>query len=149
LLVFGVGGPDASDPRAGLHIAQVAEILEAPPIAPVVAAPAHVLGLTNWRGRPVPVVDLASRLGLGAASTRGTRIVVARTAARETFVAFPLRGAARIYKFPIACAHGDLRLRVDESATRGVFEFDGAPLIVPDVDRIAEVTHLGSKAHGG
>jgi purine-binding chemotaxis protein CheW len=150
LIVFAIDDSAHAPVRAGMHIAQVAEILEAPPIVPVVAAPAHVLGLANWRGKPVPVVDLASRVGLEApTSWQEHRIVVARTAARETYIAFPIHGAARIYRLPIACAVGDSRLTVDEAATRGVFDFEGAPLIVPDVNRIAEVPSLGSKAHGG
>jgi chemotaxis signal transduction protein len=49
---------------------------------PVPATPAFVLGLVNWRGRPVPVIDLARRLGLApeaAPPANGrTHLIIAR-----------------------------------------------------------------------
>jgi chemotaxis signal transduction protein len=66
----------------GLSISQVPEILEPLPMIPVPAAPAFVLGLVNWRDRPVPVIDLASRLGLAPEANRPangrTCLIVAR-----------------------------------------------------------------------
>jgi len=66
----------------GLSISQVPEILEPLPTVPVPAAPAFVLGLVNWRDRPVPVIDLTSRLGLAPEANRSangrTRLIIAR-----------------------------------------------------------------------
>ena len=66
IVVFSIAEPHPAE-RAlsfGLSISQVPEILEPLPLISVPAAPAFVLGLVNWRDQPVPVIDLAGRLGL-------------------------------------------------------------------------------------
>lgn len=59
LLSFEVGGE-----LCALAITEVQEIVEYHPITRVPAAPRFVLGVFNLRGNVVPVLDLASRLGL-------------------------------------------------------------------------------------
>jgi purine-binding chemotaxis protein CheW len=53
--------------RCALALEHVIETMRPLPIQPVVDAPAHVLGLSIIRGRPVPVVDLGALLGSGGA----------------------------------------------------------------------------------
>ena len=48
----------------GVDILRVQEIVNAGPITPVPATPKYVLGLTNIRGRTIPLIDLRQRLGL-------------------------------------------------------------------------------------
>jgi purine-binding chemotaxis protein CheW len=59
LVGFRVAGQDLAVP-----IAQVQEVLRAVPLTRLPAAPAHVLGITNLRGRVVPLLDMAGLLGL-------------------------------------------------------------------------------------
>lgn len=71
-VIFRVGGT-----RQALPIDVVREILVPGPITPAPGAPASVLGLAQVRGRAIPVVDLAVRLGLPAvAPTAERRLVV-------------------------------------------------------------------------
>jgi len=58
---FRVGGQELAVP-----IAQVQEVIRAVPVTRIPAAPAHVLGIMNLRGRVVPMLDMASLLGLAA-----------------------------------------------------------------------------------
>jgi len=84
IVVFSIAEPHPGEQALsfGLSISQVPEILEPLPLIPVPAAPAFVLGLVNWRDRPVPVIALAGRLGLApeaTPSTNGrTRLIIAR-----------------------------------------------------------------------
>jgi purine-binding chemotaxis protein CheW len=60
-----------------LGILQVREILEYTPVTRIPGAPAWVRGVFNLRGRVVPVVDLAVKLGLGPSTpSRWSCIVV-------------------------------------------------------------------------
>ena len=62
----------------GVNIAAVSEIIMLQPITFVPRAPAFVEGVTNLRGKVLPVIDLRKRFGLAVQeSTRDTRIVVA------------------------------------------------------------------------
>lgn len=61
----------------GIDIFAVREIVKPQEITPVPGTEAYVLGIINLRGRIVSVVDLAARLGLGAAAIhRSSRILV-------------------------------------------------------------------------
>jgi len=61
----------------GIDIFAVREIVKPQEITPVPGTESYVLGIINLRGRIVSVVDLAARLGLGAAEVgRSTRILV-------------------------------------------------------------------------
>lgn len=60
LLTFLIG-PD----EYGISVARVREITEYRPLTPVPMRPDWMRGVMNLRGKVVPVVDLAAKLGLG------------------------------------------------------------------------------------
>ena len=67
----------------GVPVVRVREVIRVSDITRVPQAPPHVRGVTNLRGRILPVVDLRSRLGLDAAApTSRSRIVVVEVADR-------------------------------------------------------------------
>ena len=140
----------------GLSISQVPEILNPLPMIPVPAAPAFVLGLVNWRGRPVPVIDLARRLGLApeaAPSANGrTHLIIARDKSyvlpvpnpaegdsskgesnQGVLVGFPVRPAIRVLRLPIAHRPCRRTLPLDQTLTRGIAELENETLVVPDI----------------
>jgi len=62
----------------GVEIGRIQEIIRMQPITLVPNGPAYVEGVTNLRGRVIPVVDLRKRFGLAANEIgRQARIVVA------------------------------------------------------------------------
>jgi purine-binding chemotaxis protein CheW len=61
----------------GIPVGRVREVIRVGEITRVPQAPAHVRGVTNLRGRILPVVEIRTRLGLEpAALTPRSRIVV-------------------------------------------------------------------------
>jgi len=61
----------------GVPVGQVREVIRVSEITRVPHAPAHVRGVTNLRGRILPVVEIRTRLGLQPAAITGrSRIVV-------------------------------------------------------------------------
>jgi purine-binding chemotaxis protein CheW len=58
-------GFSLADEQYALELLRIREIIEHVPITRVPGMPPAVLGVINLRGRVVPVVDLAVKLGLG------------------------------------------------------------------------------------
>jgi purine-binding chemotaxis protein CheW len=68
---------DLAHEHYGVDIAAVESIIKMQTITVVPHAPAFVEGVTNLRGKVLPVIDLRKRFGLAASdSTQETRIVV-------------------------------------------------------------------------
>ena len=65
-------------------ISQVREVIRVGDLTRVPEAPQHIRGVTNLRGRILPVVELRSRLGLAPLDTPGprARIIVVETDGR-------------------------------------------------------------------
>jgi chemotaxis-related protein WspB len=75
-IVFQLG-----DNRYALEAAQIAEILPLVGIKPISQAPHGVAGVFNYRGAPVPVIDLSElMLGRPARRSLSTRIIMVRYA---------------------------------------------------------------------
>lgn len=150
IVVFSTAEPQPGEQTLsfGLSISQVPEILSPLPLTPVPAAPDFVLGLVNWRDRPVPVVDLTTRLGLAAFRPPGqTRLIIARDRGlvpssspgetnTGTLVGFPVRPATRLLRLPVAHRLCRLSLPLDQSLTRGIVELENEVLVIPDVRNI-------------
>lgn len=127
----------------GLSITQVPEILRPLSLIPVPGAPGFVLGLANWRDRPVPIVDLDARLGLaseaGVSANGRTRLVIARDRGagdREMLAGFLIRPAIRTLRLPLAHQASDRVLSLERALTRGVVELEDETLVIPDVGKV-------------
>ncbi|HEY8491248.1 MAG TPA: chemotaxis protein CheW [Dehalococcoidia bacterium] len=63
--------------RYGVEITAIQEIIQVGTVTPIPNAPAYLEGVTNLRGRIIPVVNLRHRLGMPPAEhTERTRIIV-------------------------------------------------------------------------
>ena len=145
VLVFHTTEPDRAEHTLafGLSISQVPEILGSLPVTPVPGAAAFVLGLVNWRGRPVPVIDLDRCLGFGSSLADGrTRLVIARDTGRpgkSTWIGFPARPAIQLLRLPVLHEPSSRSLSIDPTLIRGVVELEGETLIIPDLHTIVYV----------
>jgi chemotaxis signal transduction protein len=150
IVVFSIAKPHPGE-RAlsfGLSISQVPEILEPLPMIPIPAAPAFVLGLVNWRDWPVPVIDLAGRLGFAAeanlTANERIRLIIARDkghvvnsskegANQGTLVGFLVRPAIRVLRLPIAHQPCSRTPPLDQALTRCIVELESETLVIPDI----------------
>ena len=71
LVIFALGGEDYA-----LPIAQIKEIIRFRQPRPVPSTDPWVMGVISLRGAIVPIGDLASRLGVSAASSDDAKIVI-------------------------------------------------------------------------
>lgn len=136
LVLFSTAAP-AREKRPlsfGVSTTQVADILEPPPLVPVPGTPADILGLVNWRDRLVPVLDLASRLGLPASGVpEHARLLIVRGTAGAGLLGFLVCPAIRVLRLPVACQPSDRGLPLEPSYLRGVVELRGETLVIPNV----------------
>jgi chemotaxis signal transduction protein len=124
----------------GLSIAQVQEITDLTKIIPIPGAPNYVYGVTNWRNVPIPILHLPARLGLSAAPVSPqqiapkSRLLIAR--AQEGWLGFPIKPQVKAFPLPIPYQPNQHRLALDQDLVKGIFDLEGAPLLIPDVDAI-------------
>ena len=71
LIAFRIG-----DQEFCVDIRSVREIRGWAPATPLPQAPAYVRGVINLRGAVLPIVDLSSRLGLGAATPSARHVII-------------------------------------------------------------------------
>ncbi len=126
----------------GLSVSQVPEVLNSLPLVPVPGVLPFVLGLVNWRNRPVPVINLNSRLGLASPlnpSTNGqNRLIITRGTTRDTFVGFPIEPEIRMLRLPIAHHPCTRTLPLDQTLTKGSVELENETLAIPDIQGILQ-----------
>jgi purine-binding chemotaxis protein CheW len=83
----------------GLPVDTVREVIRVGDITRVPQAPAHIRGVTNLRGRILPVVEIRTRLGLAPLVPRSTaRIIV--TEVRGRVLGLLVDSVAQVQKLP-------------------------------------------------
>ncbi len=113
-------GVEVGGEQYGFEIGTVAEILLPRPVTPVPRTPQWVLGIASVRGTVLPVVDLASRLGLAPRPpARHNRIVVLRDGEeRMGFRVDRVRGVVRLHREGVESS--DYAEAVDPRFLKGV-----------------------------
>lgn len=121
----------------GLSLTQVLEIRRIPRLTPVPGPGPHVLGMINWRDRPVCVVDLGLMLGLAPIKFElVTRLLVARGSKTAQIVGIPVTADLRGGSLPIPHQPCHRALPLEQRYVRGMFELDPEVLVVPDLDAL-------------
>jgi len=94
LVTFALGAEEY-----GIRVNQVREVIRVGEITRVPQAPAHVRGVTNLRGRILPVVEIRTRLGLDpAVVTPRSRVVVVE--AHERVLGLLVDAVLQVAKLP-------------------------------------------------
>lgn len=121
----------------GISVSQVAHMQQSPALCLVPGAVPSVLGLTEWQGCPLAVIDLSRRLG-GAASVLSydSRLLIARATTTPAFVSFLVRPQVRVWNVPPASQRSTRPLTLQASLLRGRFDLAHETLVIPDIDRL-------------
>jgi len=124
-----------------VEIARVREIANPLPLVALPHAPVAVVGVADYRGEVVPVVDLRARFGLTSVpATRRTKWIVVDVVGRA--VALVVDGVTEVF------GTGGAELRPapplgggeDLRGLAGVSSHDGALIFVLDTSRLRELT---------
>jgi chemotaxis signal transduction protein len=120
----------------GLPLALVAGVIDAPPGTPVPGAPAHIRELSSWRGRSLPVVDLADWCGLRVPAQPNRRTVVVRTSTGDP-LGLPAGRGVRVLPLPIPNVVTRRTFTYNPDRVLGVFDTNEQTLIIPDLAQLA------------
>lgn len=142
LLLFKMVGLNGRTDRLviGLTPKQVGEVLRSADIQHVPAAAPYLYGVTSWRGRLIPVLDLAQRLGLNeerSEPARQDRLVIAHGSEGEP-VAFYAKSGVDIVRLPAPHTPTDVPDGMDERLLFGAALYRGGrTVVVPKIGRLA------------
>lgn len=123
----------------GVDISAVESILKPQAITSVPCAPPYVVGVTNLRGKVLPVIDLRRRFGLPAAETNAdTRIVVVQMGAHV--VGMIVDGVSEVLNLDIASIEppSTVTSTADSVFIKGIARLEGRLVILLDLDKIVE-----------
>lgn len=139
LLIFKVWESDEGydDITFGLSVAQIIQITEILDAKLVPSLPPFVLGIANWRGIPIPIIDLALRLGYETSPvySNGRTLIVRDTETGQLF-GFPIRPAVKAVDLPIDYKKNEKEVSFDSYYARGVFVYENELLVIPDLNRL-------------
>ena len=123
--------------KYGINVMQVQEVLRYSEIAPVPGAPIYVLGIINFRGNVVTVIDTRSRFGLESSEiTDNTRVVIIES--DKQVIGILVDSAAEVVYLRASEIDVAPNVGNDESAKfiQGVTNRDGELLILVDLNKL-------------
>lgn len=123
----------------GVDIAAVEAIIKLQAITTIPCAPSYVLGVTNLRGKVLPVIDLRRRFGFPSVeATADTRIVVVQMGVHVVGVV--VDGVSEVLAVDAASVEPPtpVTTTTDSVFIKGIARMDGRLIILLDLDRIVE-----------
>lgn len=120
----------------GLPIACVAEMIDAPPGSPVPGAAGHVREMSAWRGRALPLIDLAAWCGLRVPAASNRRTIVVRTPNGEP-IGLPAGHGIRMVPLPLPSVPARRPITLNEDRVLGVFDTNEQTLVIPDLMKLS------------
>ena len=141
-LSFFVGGEEYA-----VGVLQVKEIIQYPPVTRMPGMPPAVRGVTNLRGRVVPVVDLALRFGQPeSVVTKWTCVVMVETTldGEPSVVGLLADAVSQVLELPPAEIEPppSFGTRVRADFLRGMGKVGAKFVLVLDLDRVLSVADL-------
>ena len=121
----------------GVRIAAVESIIKMQPITAVPRAPVFVDGVTNLRGRVLPVIDLRKRFGLPAEEpTKDTRIVVVEM--NGTLVGMIVDAVSEVLRVPVESVEppSPIVTTVDSAFITGIAKVGERLIILLDLEKV-------------
>ncbi len=123
----------------GISARQLLGIQPAEAFAPWPADPPRWMGVVEWSGRQVQVVDLAACLGLGASDYRmARRLAFLRCPRNPGVVAVPAMGEMIQLENTDDARPAALERGLAGEFVRGIFHLGSELLLIPDLDAIWE-----------
>ncbi|MCX7970655.1 MAG: chemotaxis protein CheW [Negativicutes bacterium] len=119
----------------GLRITDVQEINRLQSVTKMPQMPYHVKGVINLRGRLIPIVDLAQRLGIGEASRDDdARIVVVESGDKSKAIGYMVDGVSEVLRIRTGDIEGPpAGASVDSAYIDGVCKLEGRLIILLNI----------------
>lgn len=132
-------------------VRQVVEVLLNADVQYVPFGPEHAEGVTDWRGRILPVLSLESCLGMKMNETvQPTRPIVVRSVSqdsqgqvKDSYAVFQVGAAVRQLSLPLDCEPRDVPSWIaDETCLRGVYQMENHLFLIPDLEKILDAKRI-------
>jgi purine-binding chemotaxis protein CheW len=124
----------------GVEIAKVESIIKMQPITQMPHVPAFVEGITNLRGRVLPIIDLRKRFGLlPQEADKNSRIIV--VSVDQTEVGMIVDGVSEVISVPEGAVEATpaITSNLDSAFITGIAKLDQRLVILLDIQRILTV----------
>lgn len=141
--LIGMTSFNLGDEEYGIEIEKVQDIITVPVISPIINSPFSIIGMSNFRGKLISVMDLRQRLGLPEKPlTRKSRIIVVKI--KEELLGLLVDQVTQVLKVDEnEMEHApNYDSQVDEAYIRGIYHVDDRLMILLDIDEIIEVEKL-------
>ena len=131
----------------GIRITKVRDVFVPKGLSRVPLAPPEVAGVLNLRGRIVTAIDLRRRLGLPAGTDGGTQVAVGIEDRGELYGLLVDRIGDVLWLTTATLEANPVNLgRRWSYVCDGVHRLDGGLMVVLDVDKVLDLSHLGVTA---
>jgi purine-binding chemotaxis protein CheW len=121
----------------GADIAKVESIIKVQPITQLPHAPSFVEGVTNLRGKVLPVIDLRKRFGLLAQETdKNSRIIV--VSVNQIEVGMIVDGVSEVMTIPEGAVESApaIATTIDSSFIKGIAKIEERLVILLDLTQV-------------
>ena len=144
-LTFSVG-----DEVFAMDITTVREIIQFATMTTVPLMPDFVRGVINLRGAVVPVIDLKSRFGRGAAQVGKKSCVVIFDSVREgekVELGLMVDSVSEVVEIPVTSIEPPPQFgtSIERSFIRGMGKVDGDFIVILDTDRALDVEEMAQR----
>lgn len=117
----------------GLSSKQVAEILDVPPLIPLLNRSPYTVGLVQWRNQTVPVVRLTAD---EAVYNGRLRLIVVRVPETGALVGLLAKSDMRMLDLPVAHRPSDRELPLPPEFVSGCVELVRETLVIPNMQAV-------------
>lgn len=131
------------DEEYGIEIDKVQDIITVPAISPTINSPFSILGMSNFRGKLISVMDLRKRLGLPEQPlSRKSRIMVVKI--KNELLGLLVDQVTQVLKVNENDMENapNYESQVDQTYIRGIYHIEDRLMILLDIDQIIEIEKL-------
>lgn len=141
--MIGVTSFNLGDEEYGIEIDKVQDIITVPSISPIINSPFSIVGMSNFRGKLISVMDLRKRLGLPEEPlSRKSRIMVVKI--KDELLGLlvdQVTQVLKIYESDMGNAPSH-ESQIDQAFIRGIYHFDNRLMILLNIDEMIEMDKL-------
>lgn len=132
----------------GIEIDKVQDIITVPNISPIIYSPFSIIGMSNYRGKLISVMDLRKRLSLpGHPLSRKSRIIVVEI--NNELLGLLVDQVTQVIKINEDKMENppNYESQVDQAYVQGIYHVEDRLMILLDIDQIIEIENLIQLKH--
>ena len=141
--VIGVTSFYLGEEEYGIEIDKVKDIITVPSISPIINSPYSIIGMSNFRGKLISVMDLRKRLGLPIQPlTRKSRIIIVEI--NNELLGLLVDRVTQVLKVDENKMEEapNYESLVEQEYIQGMYHFDDRLMILLNINRIIEIDTL-------